>query len=948
MKQNLRWLLPALALLAGALSVNAARAPGADPDTLSERQFFNPPLAARPSVLWTWLNGYVQTNQLTRELEEMKAKGLAGAIIWDLGSLRDPKNIIPAGPEFLGPQSLQSIAHAMDAASRLGLELGLSAASSWNAGGSWVKPEQASQKLLCSTLPVKGPARIAATVPLPAGASKYWTDIAVLAVPQGNAPATAAGSPALDISRHMDAQGRLTWDAPAGEWQIMRFIRSNTDQHLMCPSPQSRGLLIDHLSSAAARSDLEHVIGALRSVRPNLGALKSIFLDSFEVDEALDWTGEFIRAFKAAHRYDPIPYLPALFGSAALRPDIAERFRYDYRQTVSDLLVGNHYRTARETANKHGLRLLAEAGHGGSARMDVLKAMGAVDVPMGEFWNHERFWVVKEAAAAAHIYGKRIVDAETLTGWRHWQDGPQEYKRRIDVAFCAGLNHSTFHTFAHNPPEAGLPGFVYHAGEHFNVNNTWWPCAGPLIEYMARCSYLLQRGRFVADVCFYYGDQAPNLVPTRRIDPDIKPIYPANCCLHCGQPKPVDADVLEKGYDFDYVNTEVILERMQVRDGRIVLKDGMSYAVLALPDREDMPPAVLKKLGELAQKGATIVGRKPRRANGLNGFPQCDDDVRKLADRIWGPCDGVNVKEQAYGQGAIVWGVPLNDVLRRKGLRPDFRVLQPANEDRRIDYIHRATGTEDIFFVSNSSLSNETVECVFRMDGHKTPEFWLPAEGQIVPCRDATRVEGGVKLTLPMPAASSLFVVFRTTPTAPEHLSPAPLPVDAQPVAALNGPWTLRFPPGWGAPESVTWPTLLNWAEADDPGIRYFSGTACYFTEFEMPADLATNQHAFQLDLGRLREVAELTLNGVNLGILWKEPFVADITRAIRPRKNRLEIKVTNLWFNRLVGDLLSGDQKKYTRTNINFNPKEKVPLPAGLFGPVRILSAAKTAPPVP
>jgi hypothetical protein len=906
--------------------------PAAYRDELSEKNFFNPPLSARPSVLWAWLNGFVDRDQLTRELEEMKAKGLAGAIIWDVGSLRDPGKIIPAGPAFLGPESVGSISHAIDQAGRLGLELGLFASSSWNAGGAWIKPENASQRLLCSQIPVTGPGRVRMTVPLPEGVTARWKDVAVLAVP----PAGAA----IDISRHVDGEGRVDWDAPAGESRIMRFVASNTGQTLECPSPNSNGLIIDHLSREAAAVDMTYILDRLLSGRKSLDALKTFMLDSYEVAEAVDWTDGFVEVFRKQHGYDPVPYLPALFDRTALDPGIAGRFLYDYRKTVSDLIIENHFRTVRDLLNKRGVRLLAEAGHGGSARVDALKALGAVDIPMGEFWNHRQFWVVKEAASAAHIYGRRIVDAETLTGWRNWQDGPAEYKRRFDIALCAGLNHPTFHTFTHNPPAAGRPGFVYHAGEHFNVNTTWWDQAGPLIGYMAGCDYLLQQGLFVADVCFYYGDQAPNLVPARRIDPDIEPLYPDTDCLHCGKLKPIQTSALDRGYDYDYVNSEVILERMRVSEGRLVLPDGLSYVLLVLPDRDDMPPAVLKKLGDLVKAGATVVGQKPVRAPGLAGFPACDDEVRALADGIWGPCDGAAVKEREYGKGRIVWGIPLNDIVRDQGRGPDFRALGVANADQHIDFIHRATGREDIYFVSNSARAAEAFDAVFRVGEDRTPEFWNPDTGTIVPCRSFERVEGGCRLTLELPAYGSVFVIFRETPTPAALLSPEPLKAESRPAVTIAGPWTVRFPPGWGAPESVTWDGLISWTESDDPGIRHFSGTASYTAEFELDEPLSRDDRGALLDLGSLREVAEVSLNGRSLGTLWKEPYQADVSGLLRSGRNVLEVKVTNLWHNRLMGDLLDPGHESAARTNMTFKVQELIP--AGLFGPVTIRRAAR------
>ena len=904
--------------------------PASDLPALSEKDFFDPPLAARPSVLWAWLNGFVDRDQLTRELEELKAKGFGGAIIWDVGSLADPQKIIPAGPAFLGPESVADISHAIDQADRLGLELGLFASSSWNAGGTWIKPANASRRLLCRQVEVRGPGLVRTTVPLPEGVTAYWRDVAVVAIP--------AGGDAVDISRRMDPQGRLDWDAPPGTSRIMRLVSSNTGQTLECPSPNSDGLIIDHLSREAAEVDMTYILDRILSVRPGLGALKTFMLDSYEVREAVDWTDDFLEEFRTRHGYDPVPYLPALFDPAALDTGLAGRFLYDYRKTVSDLIIENHFRTVRDLLNKRGVRLLAEAGHGGYARVDALKALGSADIPMGEFWNHQRFWVVKEAASAAHIYGRRIVDAETLTGWRNWQEGPAEYKRRFDIALCAGLNHPTFHTFTHNPPAAGRPGFVYHAGEHFNVNATWWDQARPLIEYMSRCDHLLQQGLFVADVAFYYGDQAPNLVPARRIDPDIAPVYPDTACLHCGQPRPIQTASLDRGYDFDYVNSEVILERMRVSGGRIVLPDGLSYALLVLPDREDMPLEVLLKLGQLVRAGATVAGRRPVRAPGLAGYPACDEEVKALAGEIWGPCDGAAVKENAYGKGRVVWGLPLNDLLRDRGLGPDFRPLGIANADQHIDFIHRATGREDIYFVSNSARTREVFEAVFRAKEGRTPELWDAATGTIVPCRSFTRVDGGCRLALDLPAYGSVFVVFRETPTPADFRSPEPPKAEDLPAVTIAGPWTVRFPPGWGAPDRVPWNDLADWTASEDPGIRHFSGTATYATEFEIDGTLLSEGRSLLLDLGSLREVAEVFLNGRALGILWKEPFVTDVTGALRTGRNVLEVKVTNLWNNRLVGDVLDPTRKSSARTNMAFKGKELIP--SGLFGPVAIRRA--------
>jgi hypothetical protein len=283
--------------------------------------------------------------------------------------------------------------------------------------------------------------------------------------------------------------------------------------------------------------------------------------------------------------------------------------------------------------NRYGIKLVAESGHGGYPRTDPLRSMGVVDIPRGEFWNGSQFWVVKEAASAAHVYGQQLVDAEAFTGWRNWQDGPLEYKRLADTAFCDGLNRITFHTFAHTPPEGGVPGLMYHACEHFNLNNTWWNQSGPMLSYFSRSCYLLQQGLPVADVCFYYGHDAPNLVATRRIGPDSKRLD-GDTCAHCDRPNPAPADALGTGYDYDVIDSESIQHKLEFKDGRLVLPHGVNYQLIVLPERADMPLPVLEKLEKLVFAGATLLGPKPSRDVTLTDYPHHPAREFRQAPRI--------------------------------------------------------------------------------------------------------------------------------------------------------------------------------------------------------------------------------------------------------------------------------------------------------------------------
>ncbi len=901
--------------------------------------FRNPPLVARPGVLWPWLNGYVDRKQLTYELQQMKAKGLRGPIIWDLGSLADKLKMIPTGPAFLGKESLEAIHQVMDEANNLGLELSIVAASSWNAGGSWIKPEDASKAIISSEMIIAGPVKYADTLPVPKGATQHFSEISVYAMPGVNNQTPVNQSDVKNISDKYDGE-TLKWDVPAGNWKVIRFICNNTGQPLMCPSPNSSGLMIDHLSAKAAEAHIDHMIKTIKGDRTDFGGLKAFMLDSYEVDPANDWTPDFIREFKSMFRYDPTPYLPALAGVVIENQDVTKRFLHDYYKAVGEMLVNNHYGKEKEILNKNGLKLLAEAGHGGYPRVDALKALGLADVAMGEFWNGSEFWVTKEAASAAHIYGKNLVNAESFTGWRAWKDGPAHYKQLFDVALCEGLNQVTFHTFTHNPAEAGLPGFVYHAGEHFNVNSTWWEYSGPMLKYMSRASYMLQQGQFVGDLCLYYGDQAPNLVPPRRIDPNLVNKYDSTQCGHCNQLKPVNTTGLGLGYDYDYINEEVILNRMTFTDGKLTLPKDLDYKLMVLPDKAEISLDVLRKLEKLIRAGAVVFGPKPSQTNSLIGFPACDKEVKRLADKIWGDCDGKLVTMHNYGKGKVYYGLPLWKVMKELGIPKDFDPQIPDNADQHIDYIHRRTSDEDFYFVSNSSLKWQKINAKFRISSEKVPTLWKADDGKIYPAHVVSSDNQFTTVELTLPPAGSVFVVFQPVALAAKTEANYFMAQEnaGNEVATPIQPWKVTFPENRGAPKELILKALSDWTLSPIEGVKYFSGTATYSNTILIPDSLANPGSRLVIDLGDVREVAVVKINGTIVDTLWKHPYATPVSKFLKPGINQIDIDVTNLWHNRLVGDVGKPDSERVTRTNIQDRYRKNMPLiPSGLIGPVMI-----------
>ncbi len=937
-------------LLFSSCNSQTERCGPADNAVSLEEGFINPPSQARPRAYWAWMNGNINLPQITRELEEYKDKGFAGLDIFDIGA-EDPNHVVPEGNKFLGKESVEAIVYAVNEAKRLGLELGLVASSSWNAGGDWVTPEYAAMLLYKSEVVVEGPMEFSGILPFPEvseqtpknadGLPVFFKNVAAIAFPDASAENPIPDKlKVVDLSAQMDSSGYLEWKVPSGKWKIMRLVCSNSGQKLVLPSPKSNGYNIDHFNPEATEMHFQYIIDKLQKELGDFGnsALKFMYLCSYEL-QGLVWTPEMVNEFQKRRGYSMIPYLPVLYGNIIQNKDITDRFLFDFKMTLSDLIIEGHYMKARELLNKYGLKLCSEAGGPGqplhNCPFEALRALGALDIPRGEFWNKHSYidekgedilWLVKEIACASHIYGKSIVDGEAFTSWQHWQEGPFELKPLADKAMCEGLNLFTFHTGAHNPPEGGKPGWVYHAGTHMNPNRVWWPKIKPFIDYLARSCFLLQQGKFRGDVCYYYGDHAPNFVRPKHVDPS-----------------------LGSGFDYDVVNSEVILTRMDVRDGKIVLPDGMTYELLVLPDMEDANPDVLEKIMKLVEDGATVAGPKPNRSNGLTDYPHPDEKVKLLADKLWGPCNGKDIKENKYGKGKVIWGRNLRQILAERGVGPDF-TFTGKSDSTDLDFIHRSTDTEEIYFVSNKKMQWAEAECEFRVKD-KIPELWIPETGKILKAPVYKNISQTTRVFLQLPPAGSVFVVFRKSPDR-KHIatdttfnftvSDIPLTV------ILKGPWELNFPAGWGAPATAVFPELISWTSHKEDGIKYFSGIATYRKEFDLPEDMVNSEAVIYLDLGEVEMIADVYLNGDHSGILWKPPFRLDITKNIRQGKNTLVIEIANDWSNRIVGDQKLPKDKRFTSTNITSPAssgllwKDAPLLKSGLMGPVQIIAAKK------
>jgi hypothetical protein len=958
----------------------AAAAPAAAIETTLENGWANPPNSARLRAYWWWLNGNVTKESITRDLEQMKAKGFGGAVIIDAGGADQWGNSqVPHGPTFFTPEWRELYKHALREADRLGLVMSLNIQSGWNLGGPMVAPDDAAKKLTWSENRVTGPTNFDQALPAPKSRDNYYRDLFTVAyrirpdqaahqpienwqqkalyktlepfsapdtaplfqeIPANPGEEDARTADVIDLTSKLDAGGGLKWDVPAGEWQILRFGCTIGDHSYVSTSSQGwNGYALDVYDADAFQRYWDAVVEPLiADAGPLAGkTLKYLHTDSWEV-EAVNWTPTLRAEFLKRNGYDFLPWLPVLAGRMVNSREASDRFLFDYRKTFGDLAIDNHYRLFRDNAHRHGLEIHPESGGPHAVPIDAQRCLGWDDVPMSEFWawswehriGDENRFFVKQPASAAHTYGHKLVFAEGFTTiGPNWQEHIWDnLKPSFDKALCEGMNVLVWHAFVCSPDSTGIPGQQYFAGTHLNPKVTWWNRSAPFFSYLDRCQWMLQQGLFVADVAYYYGDHVPNFAQLKKSDP---------------------AHILP-GYDYDVITEEALLTRASVRDGKIVLPDGMSYRVLVLVNHDVISRPVLKKLKELAAAGATIVGPKPVKGETLQNYPEVDTEIAKLADELWGG---------KAGSGRVITGKTAREVLLADGVPPDCEFLSTLNPALRrsaaqtdqpstgFDYLHRRDGDAEIYFVANRTNLAATATVAFRVTG-RAPELWNAVTGEHKFAAAYEEKDGRTFVPLDFDPCGSWFVVFRAP--ADKHPATAKINGPSQHLLAdISGPWMVRFDPRWGGPESAQFDQLVSWTTRPEPGIKFYSGTATYEKTFDLPTSklLAAPKHSeggrtpnseLWLDLGNLRELAEVKVNGKSCGITWCPPFRVDVTSAVKPGANKLEIEVVNFWPNRIIGDAGLPPEQRRTQTNIRKLTANTPLMESGLFGPVQIL----------
>ncbi|HNW56448.1 MAG TPA: glycosyl hydrolase [Bacteroidales bacterium] len=737
----------------------------------------------------------------------------------------------------------------------------------------------------------------------------YWKDYLWPEQPEVDKSLIIDPAGVIDITKNLAADGTLNWEVPEGEWIIMQNGMTSTGQKNSPASPEGTGLETDKMNRKHVEAHFDAFMGEIlrRIPEADRRTWKIVVEDSYETGSQ-NWTDNFTEEFTAKYGYSPVPYIPVLRGNVVGSRNLSDRFLWDLRRLVADKVSYDYVGGLREVSNINGLTTwLENYGHWGFPG-EFLQYGGQSDEVAGEFWSEGDLGNIENRAASscAHIYGKNKVSAESFTcAGRPFSRYPAVMKQRGDRFFTEGINNTLMHVYIQQPDER-VPGANAWFGNEFNRHNTWFSQMDVFIQYLKRCNFMLQQGRYIADVAYFIGEDAPKM--TGICDP-----------------------ALPQGYSFDYINGEVINTRTSVKDGKIMLPDGMSYRLLVLPKLKTMRPELLKKIKELVEQGAVVLGPAPEYSPSLQNYPQADQQVKQTVSELWGDVDGINVKSRKVGRGMILSGMAMQEALDFIKVIPDCRF---GEEDPAL-FIHRKTEEGDIYFISNQSDKTIKIAPELRTEG-KSPELWDATSGTIRDLPAYTFGKGMTTVPLKLEAFESAFIIFRDKSSkSGEKLLSANFPEHGT-LTEVNGPWIVTFDKNSRGPVNpVTFESLQDWTASTNDSIKYYSGTAVYKTTFSCEKTDADGR--FLISLGDVKSIARVNLNGKELGGVWTAPWSLDISSVLKRGENILEVEVANTWANRLTGESRLAPEKRWTWCTVNSFKPDNTLESSGLIGPVKI-----------
>lgn len=737
----------------------------------------------------------------------------------------------------------------------------------------------------------------------------YWNEYQWPAQPD-NTLRTEAIAPerVLDISASLRPDGKLVWKAPEGDWMILRMGMTPTGVVNSPASPEGTGLEIDKLSKKHVESHFNAFLGEIirRIPAEERACWKVIVEDSYETG-GQNYTDDFLEKFKTCYGYDPTPWLPVFSGKVVLNRDASDRFLWDVRRLVADLVAYEYVGGLREVGEKEGLGTwLENYGHWGFPG-EFLQYGGQSTEIGGEFWSEGELGSIecRAAASCAHIYGKNAVSAESFTcSGAPWSRYPYLMKKKGDWSFTEGINNTLLHVYIQQPDNR-IPGINAWFGNEFNRNNTWFSHLDLFITYIRRSNYMLRQGLHVADVAYFIGEDAPKMTGIR--DPEIAP-----------------------GYTYDYINAEVILNRLNADAEGFYLPDGTRYKLLVLPPLATMRPEILHKIKSLIEAGGAVMGLPPTSSPSLQNYPSADSVLQETAHAMWENLDGVKTKERKLGRGILMQGYSIAEAMERLAVKPDF----VASDKAPIAWLHRKTESSDIYFVSNQSEEPVQTTLSFRVAG-RMPELCDAVTAEVRPLPAYRTEENITSIPIRLAPLQSAFVLFAAPAVEPASGNPADNNPEPFETVNLSENWIVHFDTLWFGPRTPRhFSTLTDWSRHNDDSIRYYSGKARYTKSIVL--DSIASGCKISLNLGKVAAMAKVWVNREYAGGAWTYPYSVNVGPFLKPGENRIDVEVAGTWLNRLVGDAALPEARRTTHTFIR--PNAGTPLQeSGLLGPVTL-----------
>lgn len=902
------------------------------------KSFESPPDDCRPNVFWDWMGGMITKEGIHKDLEALAAQGVGGVLMMNMPDQATDGNRItyreyPGKIKCLSNEWFELVNYAIGEADRLGITFSMLMSPGWShVGAPWVTPEKGTKKLQSIQVEVTGPTQFDQILPrgprlIGSGAGNwkddparnstsapfFYKDVAVVAVPAKRENKTVAIKDVIDLTSNLDANGRLRWDVPKGSWSIFR-LGITSENGVNHPAPlEGTGLECDRMDTAAVNLVFNGIIKRiiLDAKAKGYHSFKAFETDSYEGGYQ-DFGMDFRKQFKLRRGYDCVPWLPTWIDRKLIigSNELTQRFLNDMTQIISDLTAERFHGQLRHLADEYNVEWMTEPYF--AMPMDWRTTGSHSTLPGSEFWVEQgspttvtsylelNSWMamvnatgqlIGAAPDIAALYGLPVVWAEAFTAESYnsaWRNDPYLMKPWGDAAFCRGINQFYMHGFTNNAfDDRYQPGVTMGFwGTQMNRHLTWWPYASSWHHYLARCQFMLRQGRPVNDVLSY-----PSKI------------------------KDVSGPVVDVGpYRQVVMNDESLYNRISVHMGRIEIKGGGSFAALALAPNTAFTPSALRKILDLVTEGAVLIGQRPLGTSpSLENYPACDKEVTDLINEIWG--EG-NSYERSIGKGHVFATTKMTDVLDKLTGGPDVQFnLQDPAEVKNLDFVHRHDGNTDIFFVCNTSDNIKEVTADFRVAG-LVPEQWDPLTGQTSTNLTWQQKDGRTKVNLKFEPRQSFFIVFKKRTTQGESIAPT---LSSSLVMQMSGSWDVSFDPKWGGPKLIEFDKLEDWIKRPEDGIKYYSGTATYTKHFNLESLPPSNASSkLYLELGEVHNLAQVTLNGRKLGVIWCAPWHVEIPQGLLKKgSNQLIINVVNTWANRLIGD----EQRPDDCELVNWNP---------------------------